>query len=276
TSWNFQYPTQSAGSDLLRAAVTHEGKWRARFQRTGEGPELHPETFAKIELTADRVVDQEILCAFALHPAVVNQVGAVHNGQGLPHVVIGNHDGQTRFAQVDNDLLHVVNGDGVHATERLIQHQQFRLCDQRTRNGEAPFFAAAKRQSDVLGDALNAKLVQELIAAMAPFRFAQRQRLQNSQDVLFHSHLAKDRFFLRQISHAQPGPFVHRVIGYVGIGKNDPPAVGPDQTHDHVKTRGLPGAVGAEQPDNFAGSHMHVDPVHHGATPVDLDQLFSG
>jgi hypothetical protein len=38
---------------------------------------LHAESFAEIELTADRVVDEEILGAFAFDPAFIDQVGAI-------------------------------------------------------------------------------------------------------------------------------------------------------------------------------------------------------
>ena len=54
---------------------------------------LHLEALAEIKLTADGIVDQEIFCTFAFHPAVVNQVSAVHYGKRLTHIVIGDHDG---------------------------------------------------------------------------------------------------------------------------------------------------------------------------------------
>jgi hypothetical protein len=57
--------------------------------------------------------------------------------------VVGDHDGQSRFAQIDDDLLHVINGNGIDTAERLVEHQQLRLRDQRTRNGQSAFLAAA-------------------------------------------------------------------------------------------------------------------------------------
>jgi hypothetical protein len=44
----------------------------------GETPS-HLEAFTEIKLTADRIVDEEIFRAFALHPAIENQVRAVHD-----------------------------------------------------------------------------------------------------------------------------------------------------------------------------------------------------
>src|SRR5213076_2930999 len=78
---------------------------------------LHLEALAEIKLTADGIVDQEIFCTFAFHPAVVNQVSAVHYGKRLTHIVIGDHDGSSRFTQVHDNLLHIVNSNGIDAAK---------------------------------------------------------------------------------------------------------------------------------------------------------------
>ena len=53
----------------------------------------HLEAFAQIELATDGIVDEEILSAFTLDAAVVNQIRAVHDGESLAHVVVGDHYG---------------------------------------------------------------------------------------------------------------------------------------------------------------------------------------
>src|SRR6266404_8342476 len=105
----------------------------------------HLEAFAQVKLTADGIVDKEVFCAFTLDAAIVNQIGAVHDGESLTHVVVGNHDCEPRFAQVDNDLLHVVHGNGINAAEWLVEHQELRLCHQRSGYGQASFLPAAQR-----------------------------------------------------------------------------------------------------------------------------------
>ena len=55
----------------------------------------HLEAFAQIKLAADGIVDEKILCAFALDASIVNQIRAVHDGKRLADVVIGDHDGQS-------------------------------------------------------------------------------------------------------------------------------------------------------------------------------------
>src|ERR1700674_1478965 len=113
-----------------------------------------------------------------------------------------------------------------------------------------------------------------MLATLFPLVAGERQRLQNCHDVLLDRHFAKDRFFLRKIAHAEPGPFVHRISGHVPAGKDDPAAVWPNETNDHVKTRRLPGAIRPEQTDDFASPDLDIDAVHDGAPAVNLHELF--
>ena len=79
--------------------------------------------------------------------------------------------------------------------------------------------------------------MQQMIATLSPLVFAQGQGFQNRQDILFHRHFAKNRFFLRQVAHAQSRPLEHRESGHVLIAKNDAPTVWADETDDHIECR---------------------------------------
>src|SRR4026207_336876 len=125
-----------------RGIETNYVKPEEQFLRS-QSKNLHLESFPKIKLTADGIVDEEIFSAFALDAPIVNQIRAVYDRESLANVVVGDHDGQPRFAEVNDDLLHVINSNGIDAAERLVEHQQLRLRDKRTGNGQTPFFAAA-------------------------------------------------------------------------------------------------------------------------------------
>ena len=117
--------------------------------------------------------------------------------------------------------------------------------------------------------------MQQLVATIPPLGLTRRKRFQNRHDILFDRHFAKDRFFLRQITHAQAGPFVHRVVRHVGVAKNHPPAIWSHQANDHIKTRGLPRAIWAEQSHDLTRVDVHIDSVNDRAAAIDLDQLIS-
>src|SRR4029079_2705539 len=86
----------------------------------GAAPPLHLEAFAQIKLATDGIVDKEIFGPFALDAPIENQIGAVNDGESLAHVMISDHDGQPRFAKVNDDLLHIINGNGINTAERLV------------------------------------------------------------------------------------------------------------------------------------------------------------
>src|SRR5205814_29989 len=92
---------------------------------------LHLKTLAEIELAADRIVDEKILGPFALDAAFENEIGAVDDGKRFAHVMVGDQDGETRFAQIDHDLLNIIDRDGVDATEWFVEHEQARLGHER-------------------------------------------------------------------------------------------------------------------------------------------------
>src|ERR1700730_14901047 len=104
-------------------------------KNTNRNKNSHLEPFAEIKLTADWVINQKILRPFAFHPALVDEISAIHDGKGFAHVVIGYKNRQTGFAEIHDYLLNVINRDRVHAAKRLVQHQQFRFGDERTGYG---------------------------------------------------------------------------------------------------------------------------------------------
>src|SRR5579862_3981011 len=87
---------------------------------------LHFKSFSQVKLAADRVVDQEILGPLALDPPFGNEIGAIHYREGLADVVIGYEDAEPGVPQIGNDLLHVVDGDGIDPAERFVQHEEAR------------------------------------------------------------------------------------------------------------------------------------------------------
>ena len=75
---------------------------------------------------------------------------------------------------------------------------------------------------------------------------------EDCENIVFNAELAENRRFLRQVTQAQPGTFVHRFGRQVPPIEQNIAAVRRDQTNDHVKGGGLAGTIGAEQADDFA------------------------
>ena len=137
------------------------------------------------------------------------------------------------------------------------------------------FSPPRERERLLPGHVLDAKLRQQLLAPRLALLLLSLQRLEDRHEILLDGQLAEDRFLLRQITHAHPRPPVHRVIGDVVPFEDHLAAIRPHQAHDHVKAGRLPGAVRPEQPDDFPALEPDIDPVHHRAAAVNLDELFS-
>ena len=149
--------------------------------------------------------------------------------------------------QIRDDLLHVLHGDGIDAAERLVQHEQAGLGDERAGDGEAPLFAAGKREGELLGHVLDAELGEQFLAALPALLSVERLRLEDRHDVLLDRQFAEDRFLLRQIAHAHAGALVHGIAGHFLVLEKDASPIRAHEADDHVKAGGLARAVGAEQ-----------------------------
>ena len=92
--------------------------------------------------------------------------------------------------------------------------------------------------------------------------------LQYRQDVFLHGELAEDRRLLGKVADAEVArPQVHRQPRDVGLVHAHAPALGRHQSHDHVETGCLAGAVGAQQSHYLAAGDFQVD------VPDDLPSL---
>ena len=68
----------------------------------------------------------------------------------------------------------------------------------------------------------------------------------NGANVFLDAETAKDRGFLRQIADTQTCALIHRQLRNVAAIELDAALIGLDQAGDHVKHRGLTGAVRSE------------------------------
>src|SRR5262249_49791913 len=74
------------------------------------------------------------------------------------------------------------------------------------------------------------------------------------------------------IAHAETGAAIHRQLRNVLAGEVDLAVVGRDLSGGHAEAGRFAGAVGAEQPDDFADIDIEVDAVHDLAAAVELHQ----
>jgi len=58
---------------------------------------------------------------------MIHDVGAVGNAQSFPHIMVGNERPNSRPAQFPDQVLQVLDGQGIDPRERFIQQDKARL-----------------------------------------------------------------------------------------------------------------------------------------------------
>ena len=109
------------------------------------------------------------------------------------------------------------------------------------------------------------QILQQCFQAISDVVIGQALQFQYRLNVLCHRQAAKDRCFLRQITQTQARAAVYRQMRDVLVVNENFPAIGSNQSHDHVKRCGLPRAVRAQQADHLAALHRHRSIMHHGS-----------
>jgi hypothetical protein len=97
--------------------------------------------------------------------------------------------------------------------------------------------------------------------------------LKNGADIVFHGKLSEHGCFLGEITDAHLGPLVHRQAGNFLLAKEYGSFIRPDETNNHVKRGGFPGAVGTKQTHNLALLYVHGHFVYNGSVPVLLNKV---
>ena len=105
---------------------------------------IERELLAQVDLPGLRVVGQLGRGAGGEDPAVVEDVGAVGDGEGLPHVVVGDQHADAALLQPGHDLLDVADRDGIDAGERLVEQQVAGIGDEGPRDLEPPPLASGQ------------------------------------------------------------------------------------------------------------------------------------
>src|SRR5262245_15832649 len=145
---------------------------------------LQPEVLAEVDLAHGRILGDLGRRTFADDAPVLDDVGAVADVERLADVVIRDHDPDPTLAQLPDDLLDVDHGDRVDAGERLVQQHEARVEHERAGDLDAPSLAAGEGGALLLALGHQVELAEQRLHALFSLAAAQRQRLQDRQDVL--------------------------------------------------------------------------------------------
>src|SRR5262245_12937590 len=207
------------------------------------------------------------------HGALVDNVRAIADAEGLAHVMVCYEDADAALLEEPNDALDVEHRDRVDAGERLVEQDKRRPCAQCPCNFQPAPFSARKRDRGVLAQVRDVEVLEQLAQARLDLVGREPLQLEDRLHVLLHRQAPEHRVLLRQVGDAEARAPVDRQVRELALVEVDRAGVDRDQAHDHVEAGGLAGAVRAEQADHLAAGNLQRHVLHYGARLVALAQL---
>jgi hypothetical protein len=180
-------------------------------------------------------------------------------------LVAGEQDRGPAAGALAQHRRQVVGPDRVQAGERLVEHEQLRIMDER--GGELDALLVAQRQLLDLG--VQAPAQPEALAQLpAGARGPRRAHPVQAPEVLQlveHHHAGIQAALLRHVAEA----LAHLGVDRAPVEEDLARVQGDDTEHGAHRGR-LARAVGAEEPDNPLGGHAEAHPVesHDGTEPA--------
>jgi hypothetical protein len=110
--------------------------------------------------------------------------------------VVADQHADVAGPEVRDDLLDVVDGNGIDAGKWLIQHHELGLRHQSSGDFQAPALTARELKSLALPEMRDAELGEQSFQPVSPFLGRNRKRFEDRQDVVFDRKLSEDRGLL--------------------------------------------------------------------------------
>ena len=210
-----------------------------------------------------RMVVHLVGCANLFDLAVVHDHHAVRHFQRLFLVVRDEHAGEIDLVvQTPQPAAQFLAHLGVERAEGLVQQQDLGFDRQRTGKGDALALAAGELVRIAVRQPVELHQLQQFHHAAFNFRLGRAHRArthtQAECDVFENRHVPEQGVVLK---HESDFTILHPGIGGVFIVEQDAPRVGLLEPGDDTQQRGLAGAGGAEQRDQFTGPDFEVDAV---------------
>ena len=124
--------------------------------------------------------------------------------------MFGDQNADTPFAQMQDDLLDVDDGDGIDAGEWLVQQHEPRFAGQGSGNLHSPSFTAGQAHGRLVAQVVDAEFLKQFLDDQLALAIGQfLPQFQHGHQIFRHRQLAEDGGFLRQIADTQTRPFMH-------------------------------------------------------------------
>ena len=216
--------------------------------------------------------------------ALVEEVGTVGDVEGFANVVVGDEDADVTLLEFEDDVLDVLNSDGVDAGEWFVEEKESRVVSQRTCYLGTATLATRKLDAFAFADVAQVELFDEGVEFLFALLFVEVfAELEDGHDVVLDGHVAENGGLLCEIAHTHLRALVHGELGeFDGLaafaaigfrGEINFPTIRLDDAHHHIESGGLSCTIGAEEAHYFALSDFDRGTFDDGAGAVFFDNV---
>ena len=153
--------------------------------------------------------------------------------------MVGDKDADVFLLEFIDDVLDVLDGNGVNAGEGFVEHDEFGIDGETAGNFGASAFAARELVAEVFPHFLEPELGDEAFKFVALFGRGHGCHLEDGPDVVFHRQLSEHRRLLREVADSVLRSAIDGIFRDVEVVEEDAALVGSDKTDGHVECRGL-------------------------------------
>ena len=170
---------------------------------------------------------------------------------------------------LEDQLLHQIHVDGVETAERLVEHTQIRLAQERACDLNLLAHSLAQGLHVLTRDVRHADLVQPSLGGLACF--ARTKPLQPAE---VHERIDDLGLLVETAFFGQVRDAVERVAMERLAEQRDATFVGSEDVEPDSDQRRLPGAVWSEQPEDLAVADVERDGGQRTGAPKRLSHFF--
>jgi hypothetical protein len=162
-------------------------------------------------------------------------------------LVRGEHDWHAGGRVVGQHPAQDVDADGVEPGERLVEHQQLRIVNERRRQLHALLVAERQRLDAIAGAVRQPQPLDPRVGRAAGRGRVHAVQPREVDELVTHPHLRIQPTLLRHISKTRAPVEGHRTTGEQHLA-----AIGGEHAQDDAHRRRLAGAVRADEAEHLA------------------------
>ena len=186
--------------------------------------------------------------------------------------MVGDKNTNIAVFQAPDDILYLFYLDRVDTGKRFIEHNKLWIVGKTTGNLRSTALTSRQLVTQVLANLLQIEIIDKAFQFLHLILAWLARHLQDRQDIILHTHLAKNAGFLWQITDSGTGTLVHRITSDILIVQIHMTCIGYYQSCRHIERGGLARTIRTEQTHNLTLLYVDGYSIGNSSLTIALNQ----